>query len=179
MWVNLLLGWLRSCFRPRHELVLENLVLRQQLAMLKRRSKRACPSRGDRFFWKTFSRYVDGWREMLVALHSDTVVRWHREGFRRYWTRKSRCVGRPGIDQELRKLIREMQAANIGWGAPRIHGELLKLGFEISQATVSKYLAAFTKLAEFLEQSCFGYRSGRLLHGADSDVSDFVCLSGF
>ena len=145
MWVTLLLGWLRSCCRPRHELVLENLALRQQLAMLKRTSKRVQPSGGDRFFWIAFSRYFEGWRQLLLALHPDTVVRWHRAGFRRYWTRKSRHVGRPGIDRELRKLIREMQAANIGWGAPRIHGELLKLGFEISQATVSKYLVRRTK----------------------------------
>lgn len=138
MWIALLLRWLRSSCQPRHELVLENLALRQQLAMLKRTSKRARPSRYDRFFWIAFSRYVGGWRRILVALHPDTVVRWHREGFRFYWTNKSRRIGRPGIDPGLRKLIREMQAANVGWGAPRIHGELLKLGFQVSQATVSK-----------------------------------------
>ena len=84
---------------------------------------------------------------MLHALHPDTVVRWHREGFRRYWRRKSRRrgVGRPPIDAEIRNLIREMQSANIGWGAPRIHGELLKLGIEISQASVSKYMARYRK----------------------------------
>ncbi len=145
VWVTLLLGWLRPCCRARHELALENLVLRQQLAMLKRRSKRACPSHGDRFFWIAFSRYAEGWRQMLVALNPDTFVRWYREGFRRYWTMKSRHVGRPGIDPKLRKLIREMRAANVGWGAPRIHGELLKLGFEISQATVSKCMVRRTK----------------------------------
>ncbi len=80
---------------------------------------------------------------MLHALHPDTVVRWHREGFRCYWNRISRRqrAGRLPIDSEIRKLIRQMQSANIGWGAPRIHGELLKLGIEISQATVSKYMA--------------------------------------
>jgi transposase InsO family protein len=79
---------------------------------------------------------------MLHALHPDTVVRWHREGFRRYWRWKSRHrhPGRPRIDVALRKLIREMESANIGWGAPRIHGELRKLGIEVSQATVSKYM---------------------------------------
>ena len=84
---------------------------------------------------------------MLHALHPDTVVRWHREGFRRYWQWKScrRSVGRPPIDRGIRKLIQEMQSANIGWGAPRIHGELLKLGIEISQATVSKYMASTRK----------------------------------
>ncbi len=79
---------------------------------------------------------------MLYALHPDTVMRWHREGFRRYWNWKSRRrrAGRPLIDTEIRKLIRQMQSANIGWGAPRIHGELLMLGIEISQATISKYM---------------------------------------
>jgi transposase InsO family protein len=79
---------------------------------------------------------------MLHALHPDTVVRWHRESFRRYWRWKSRRRrgGRPPVDIEIRKLIRQMQSVNVGWGAPRIHGELLKLGIEISQATVSKYL---------------------------------------
>ena len=84
VWVTLLLGWLRSCCRPQRDLAFENLALRQQLAMLKRRSNRACASRGDRFFWMVFCRYVEGWRQMLVALHPDTVVRWHREGFRWY-----------------------------------------------------------------------------------------------
>ena len=89
------------------------------------------------------SRYVDVWRPMLHALHPDTVVRWHRQGFRVYWRWKSRGSkpGRPTIDRALGKLIQEIQSTNIGWGAPRIHGELLKLGIDISQATVSKYMA--------------------------------------
>ncbi len=136
----MMLGWLRSALQPRHRLALENLALRQQLAMLHHTTRRARPTRFDRLFWLMFARYVDGWRSMLHVLHPDTVVRWHREGFRRYWTAKSRRSGRPPIDREIRELIREMQSANVGWGAPRIHGELLKLGFNISQATVSKYM---------------------------------------
>jgi transposase InsO family protein len=83
----------------------------------------------------------------LHALHPDTVVRWQRESFRRYWRWKSwrRGAGRPPIDREIRKLIRELQSANVGWGAPCIHGELLKLGVKISQATVSKYMARYRK----------------------------------
>jgi transposase InsO family protein len=79
---------------------------------------------------------------MLHALHPDTVARWHREGFRRYsfWKSQRRGAGRPPVDASIRRLIREMQATNMGWGAPRIHGELLKLGIEIAQATVSKYM---------------------------------------
>ena len=140
-----LLETIGAVFKSRRQLALENLALRQQLAMLKQSVKRPRVSTIDRVFWVSFSKYVEGWRAMLHALHPDTVVRWHREGFRRDWRRKSRSrgVGRPPIDTEIRKLIREMQSANIGWGAPRIYGELLKLGIEISQATVSKYMARY------------------------------------
>ncbi len=131
-----------SLFKSQRQLVLENLALRQQVVMLRQSVKRPRASVADRLFWILFSRYVDGWRKILYALHPDTVVRWHRQGFRLYWRWKSQGPkpGRPPINAALRKLIREMQATNIGWGAPRIHGELLKLGIEVSQATVSKYM---------------------------------------
>ncbi len=134
--------FVRSLFKSRCQLALENLALRQQLAMFKSSVKRPRISPVDRLFWILLSKYVEGWRSMLHALHPDTVVRWHRQGFRFHWRWKSRRpkLGRPAIDADLRELIREMQATNIGWGAPRIHGELLKLGIEISQATVSKYM---------------------------------------
>jgi transposase InsO family protein len=139
--------FVHSLFKSHRRLTLENLALRQQLAMLKPSVKRPQVSPIDRLFWILFSKYVDGWRTMLHALHPDTVVRWHREGFRLYWTWKSRRrrAGRPPVDADIRKLIRQMQSANIGWGAPRIHGELLKLGIEVSQATVSKYMARLKK----------------------------------
>jgi len=132
-----------SLFQSHRRLTLENLALRQQLVMFKSSAKRPRASALDRLFWVLFARYVNGWRTMLHAFHPDTVVRWHRAGFRRYWRWKSRGrrVGRPPVDREIRHLIHEMQSTNIGWGAPRIHGELLKLGIEISQATVSKYMA--------------------------------------
>jgi transposase InsO family protein len=138
------LSWL---FQSHRRLALENLALRQQLAMLKSSVKRPRASALDRLFWVLFAKYVNGWRAMLHALHPDTVVRWHREGFRRYWRWKSqhRRLGRPPIDSGIRKLIQGMQSANIGWGAPRIHGELLKLGIEVSQATISKYMAHHRK----------------------------------
>ena len=103
---------------------------------------RAKVSPVDRLFWVMFSKYVVDWRAILRTLRADTVVRWHREGFRRYWRWKSRARrrGRLRIDPGLRNLIREMQSDNVGWGAPRIHGELTKLGIETSQATVSKYM---------------------------------------
>ena len=143
--LNLLLTLLHtalSSFKSRRYLALENLALRQQLAMLKQSVKRPRVSPIDRLFWILLSKYDKKWRTMLHTLHPDTVVRWHREGFRRCWRWKSRRRrgGRPPVDIEIRKLIPQMQSVNVRWGAPRIHGELLKLGIEISQATVSKYL---------------------------------------
>ncbi len=140
--IVLLIIFIRSLFRSECQLALENLALRQQVAMLRRSVKRLRVSTADRLFWILFSRHVDGWRKILHALHPDTVVRWHRRGFRLYWRWKSRGAkpGRPAVNVALRELIRQMQASNIGWGAPRIHGELLKLGIEVSQSTVSKYM---------------------------------------
>ena len=114
--------FLRSLFKSHRRLVLENLALRQQVTMLRQSVKRPRATVADRLFWILFSRYVDGWLKVLHGLHPDTVVRWHRQGFRFYWRWKSRGQkpGRPAIDAALRKLIREMQAANIGWSAPRI-----------------------------------------------------------
>ena len=146
--LTLVITFLGSLFKSHRQLRLENLALRQQVAMLQQSVKRSRASTVDRVFWVLFSRYVDGWRNALLTLHPDTVIRWHRQGFRLYWRWKSRGPrpGRPPIDKALRKLIREMQATNMGWGAPRIHGELLKLGIEVSQATVSKYMLRPKKL---------------------------------
>jgi transposase InsO family protein len=140
--LSLAIALLLSLTKSRHQLLLENLALRQQVTMLRQSVKRPRTTTADRLFWVLLSRHVDDWRQMLHSLHPDTVVRWHRQGFRLYWRWKSRGPkpGRPAVDTGLRKLIREMQASNIGWGAPRIHGELLKLGIEASQATVSKYM---------------------------------------
>lgn len=134
-----------SAMKSRRTLALENLALRQQVVMLKRSVKRAKPTTADRVFWIVFARILTRWRELLFALNPDTIIRWHREGFRRYWTRKCRRAGRPPIDPELRLLIRRMQAENRTWGAPRVHGELLKLGFTVSEATVSKYMKRVPK----------------------------------
>jgi hypothetical protein len=105
-------AFVHSLFKSRRQLTLENLALRQQLAMLKPSVRRPRVSPADRLFWILFSKYVEGWRSMLHALHPDTVVRWHREGFRRYWTCKSRRqhAGRPSVDNEICKLIRQMDA---------------------------------------------------------------------
>jgi transposase InsO family protein len=139
-WLEILVGTLRSTVRTRRELGLENLALRQQLAGWKARQPRPRLTALDRIFWVLLSRLWKNWQNSLRVVRPATVVRWHRQGFRRYWAWKSRRRGRPAIGTELRDLIRRMSQANPLWGAPRIHGELLKLGLTVSQATASKYM---------------------------------------
>jgi len=135
------MGTLRSAVRTHRELALENLALRQQLAVWKARQPRPPLTALDRIFWVVVSKLWKSWRNSLHVVQPATVVGWHRRGFRRYWAWKSRHrSGRPGIETEPRDLIRRMSRANPLWGAPRIHGELLKLGLTVSQATVSKYM---------------------------------------
>src|SRR3989454_7680743 len=140
-WLGILVGTLRSIVRTRRELALENLALRQQLAVWKARQPRPRLTAIDRLFWILLSKLWKSWRSSLQVVRPATVVRWHRQGFRRYWAWKSRRLwGRPAIGTELQELIRRMSRANPLWGAPRIHGELLKLGLTVSEVTVSKYM---------------------------------------
>jgi transposase InsO family protein len=127
--------------RTRHALVLENLALRHQLAVLQRAAPRPRLRRTDRLR-VLLSRLWSGWADAVVLVKPETVIRWHHTGFARYWTRTSRRngLGRPAVAPEVRALIRTMAHANPLWGAPRIHRELQKLGVEISQAAVSKYM---------------------------------------
>src|SRR5882724_8769618 len=126
----------------RADLALENLALRQQLALLRHHSKRPRFGRFDRTFWVWLSKRWAGWREALHVVRPETVIRWHRQGFRAFWTWKSRRgrTGRPPVGSELAELVRTMALANLLWGAPRIHGELLKLGFDVSQRTVARLM---------------------------------------
>jgi putative transposase len=122
---------------------MEILALRHQLAVLQRRTnKRASFRTADRLLWVMLSRLWGQWRSSLVILKPETVIAWQRQGFRLYWRWKSRAgkPGRPCISREIRELIRKMSSANPLWSAPRIHGELLKLGIQISQATEAKYM---------------------------------------
>lgn len=139
-WLSILLTSLVSLLRTRRDLAFENLLLRQQLAVLKKNSGRPKVSPADRSFWVLVSRLWPWWRDALHIVKPETVVRWHREGFRRHWARKCRKRGRPPINPQIRDLIRRMCEANPLWGAPRIHGELLKLGIDVSEAVVSKYM---------------------------------------
>jgi len=123
--------------------MLENLALRQQLVVFKARNPRPGLSAPDKLFWVLARRFWTGWRKALVVVTPETVVRWHRVGFRLYWTWLSRHkarLGRKRISKEVRELIFQMVAENPTWGAPRIHGELQMLGFEISERTVSRWV---------------------------------------
>ena len=136
-----------SAFKTRRALALENLALRQQLAVLQRSVKRPRLSNVDRGFWVLLRRFWTDWARALIIVKPETFVRWHRSGFKRYWTWKSRRrrPGRPSVAPEVRELIRNMSRANVTWGAPRVHGELVKLGISISQAAVSKYMVRHRK----------------------------------
>jgi putative transposase len=137
------LSMLRSCFQTRACMQIEILALRHQLAVLQRRTQKRPSLRiADRLLWVILSRVWAQWRSALVVFKPGTVIAGQRKGFRLYWRWKSRAgkSGRPRMSLEIRKLIRQMSTANPLWGAPRIHGELLKLGIQISQATVAKYM---------------------------------------
>src|SRR5882672_9509382 len=145
---NLLLLWFGALFRLcrcRRNLLLENLVLRQQMAVLKRRHRR--PSLGifDRLFWVVARRVWSDWKQSPIIVTPETVVRWHLAGFRLYWKLISkistrRPVGRRQTPKEVRQLIFRMIVENPTWGAPRIHGEVLMLGFDISERTISRWM---------------------------------------
>jgi hypothetical protein len=130
---------LRSALSTHGSLLLELLALRHHLGVLARSDRRFHPS--DRLLWACLRRFWPRWREALVLVQAATVARWHREGFRGCWRRRSRRrPGRPRIDLHVRELIERMATENGLWGAPRIHGELLKLGILVSERTVSRYL---------------------------------------
>ena len=136
-----LLGALRSALRRRSDLILENLALRHQLATFKNQHPRPRLSHPGRLFWVSLSQFWSRWREVLVVVKPETVVGWHRWAFRRFWAWRSRHrrLGRPPFGREVRDLVKRMATANEGWGAPRIHGELLKLGIVISEREVERF----------------------------------------
>jgi putative transposase len=138
-----LLGVLSSLFKPSVELRLENLALRHQLGVLRRSAPKRLKLRpADRILWVWLRRVWRDWKSALLIVKPATVIAWHRKGFRLYWTWKVRRGkrGRPAVPQEVRDLIRMMCRNNPMWGAPRVHGELLKLGIEITEPTVAKYM---------------------------------------
>lgn len=134
-------------FRSRFSREVEILVLRHQLTVLRRKSpKRLTFSSIDRLVFVGLYRWAPGVLDALTVVKPGTVIRWHRAGFRTYWRWKSRShSGRPKAPLEIRQLIREINVANPLWGAPRIHGELLKLGIDVGETTVAKYMARWRR----------------------------------
>ncbi|WP_085440342.1 integrase core domain-containing protein [Magnetofaba australis] len=138
-----LIRFITGFFKCRTALQLEVLALRHQLNVLQRKSpKRPTLKVWDRLFWVWLMRLWPAWRNALVIVKPSAVVKWHRKGFRLYWRWKSRKKrpGRPPVPKELRDLIRQMSRENPLWGTPRIHGELLMLGYDVGQTTVGKYM---------------------------------------
>jgi putative transposase len=144
MWsvVVSLLHSFRLLVRSRASLHLEILALRHQLAVVRRsRRPRLRFTAADRILWAWLSHAWGNWHSAVHIIKPETVIAWHRRGFRLFWTWKSRHrSGRPALPPDVRALIRDMSTANPLWGAPRIHGELLKVGIAVSQSTVAKYM---------------------------------------
>jgi transposase InsO family protein len=136
------LAVLASPFKSKSRLEAENAVLRHQLIVLRRRVRgRAQPTNNDRWFLVQMYPWFPPILKVVTIVRPETLVRWHRAGFRRYWRWKSNSRGgRPRIEMEVRGLIRQMSTENQLWGAPRIHGGLLKLGFSVARSTVAKYM---------------------------------------
>jgi putative transposase len=136
--LGIILIALRAILRAPAQLALENLALRQQLAVLKRSVRRPRLRDADRVFWVILARVWDRWHSALILVKPETVLRWHHLGFRHFWRWKSR--GRPCVSPEVIRLIRRMPQENPLWGAPRIRSELLLLGYDFAEATVAKYM---------------------------------------
>jgi putative transposase len=133
--------------KPR-ELVLENIALKHQLEVVLRPARpRPRLKLSDRVLWVWLSRSWSGWKDSLRIVQPETVIAWHRRGGRRYWTGRSRRrgPGRPLVAQDVRDLLRRLSSENATWGAPRLHGELLQLGIDVSPATVAKYMVRHEK----------------------------------
>jgi transposase InsO family protein len=140
--ISFLLNMVASLFKSKSRLEAENAALRHQLIVLQRKVRgRVRFTNSDRLFFVQLYRWFPSVLKAVAIIRPETLVRWHRAGFRRYWRWKSRSLGgRPQIDADLRALIRRMSIENALWGAPHIHGELLKLGFAVAQSTVAKYM---------------------------------------
>ena len=141
-----LLGWAAGCFRSREDLILENLALRQQLLSLHTRRPRPRVNLADKIFWLALRRVWAGWNRSLVVVTPQTVVRWHRTGFCLYWawlSKHEHRTGRRPVTRDIQELIRRMVAENPIWGAPRIHGELQMLGFDVSERSISRWMKRY------------------------------------
>ena len=150
--------------RSKPELIAENMLLRQQLIVLERLVERPQLTQRDRQILVLLASQIQGWREAMVVVKPETLLRWHREGFRLYWRRKSRAKkGRPPTLPEVIALIEEMVINNRTWRAPRIQGELLKLGIVVHAETVKKYMRRARKGLPPRNPGQTGRRSSRIM----------------
>jgi putative transposase len=141
--IRLLAGTILRLLQTRRTLLLQNLALRQQLATLKRRRPRPRLSVFDKLFWILERRFWSRWKQALIIVTPETVVQWHRAGFRLYWrliSRVQKPIGRTQTPKHVRELIFQMVAENRSWGALRIHGELMMLGIDVSERTISRWM---------------------------------------
>src|SRR5438445_2429402 len=162
-----LLRLLPFLFGGHRQPAFENLALRQQLAVYKRTVNRPKLQQSDRLLWVWLSRVWPAWRQALVIVAPATVLRWQRRRFRRHWATLPgrRPAGHPPVDAAIKALVRRMAAANPLWGAPRIHGELLKLGIDVAeQIALEAPLTAVADVAHVPDQSRPGPRLHRFLH---------------
>jgi putative transposase len=169
-----LLWVIAAAVRPKALLVADNLCLRQQLAVLQRRKPRPRLEDADRRFWILACRCFSGWRTTLLIVKPETVLRWHRQGWRTYWRRRSRRTGRQGrgpIAPELRTLIRRMTMENRRWGQRRIQAELARLGFKVSARTVAKYMQRTNRRGP-----SSSWRSFLRQHASTVRACDFFCV---
>ena len=172
---------MRAFLLPGLRLAAENLALRQQVAVYQHTVKRPKLRNRDRIFWVWLSRLWSNWRSALAIVQTATVITWHRQGFKLYWSWKSRAgkPGRPPIELEIRELIRRLSRENPLWGAPRIVSELARLGHDVAEQTVSKYMrtqTAVSDMADVSGQSRSRHRRLRLLHDSDRELPDPVRL---
>jgi len=184
-WFRHFFGWILSALGSRADLVLENLTLREQLLALHAKRPRRQLSPRHQLFWVALRRLWSGWQKPLVLVTPRTVIAWHQAGFRLYWkwlSRTQRTGGRKPTRREIGELIYRMAAENPTWGAPRIHGELLMLGFKVSEATVSRWLHKTRRNPDlgkrwltFLKNHR-GHCGDGLLHRADAHVRGSVLL---
>src|SRR4249920_1752088 len=181
MWDACKLLWslLVGLFRSRASLEAENLVLRQQIIVLRRTApKRLRFSAFDRLMFVGLYRLFPDIRDALAVVRPETVIRWHRAGFRAYWRWRSRPRrGRPTVPLEVRQLIREMSLANPLWGAPRIHGGLLKLGIDIGHTSVAKYMARRRGPPSQGWRTFLRNHADGIAHGPIRGADDFVPAS--
>ncbi len=183
--LRLLVLAVRAWFRSKAAPMAENLCLRQQLVVLKRRQPRPKLRDADRRFWIGACRWLPRWQDALIVVQRQTVLRWHRQGWKAYWrwrSRRWRGRGRPRIPREVRALIRRITSENSLWGQRRIQAELARLGFRVCARAVAKYMRRPLDgqpspgwrrcLAQHAQQN-LGLRS---VHRSDYLVPDAVCL---